>query len=234
MGRCRSSDRHRDQWNWICSATRDTWRYTGSRYRICNGRSYCRSSSRHTRHDIFARTKDIIVRITVAETSDNRLHNRIRHRSTDSSCGLCGIEALDQVLRPLPRVIANSQANDAAIFCALAALDGSQHLNDKTRAVHGAALCAKDGRIRMIREDVGRHNAFDKLIGAMYRLGMGWDAGFALLTSRCSYELVEKAAMASCPLLVTVSGATGLALSRAAEAGLPLRVLARPDALLTP
>ena len=97
-----------------------------------------------------------------------------------------------------------------------------------------AALCAADGSIRLVREDVGRHNAFDKVIGAMRGQGLGWDGGFALLTSRCSYELVEKAVLAGCPLLATISAPTALAVARAAEAGLPLRVLTRADAMLAP
>ena len=102
----------------------------------------------------------------------------------------------------------------------------------RTGAAHAAALVDAAGIIRLVREDVGRHNAFDKLIGAMRRAGAGWDGGFALLSSRCSYELVEKAVLADCPMLVTISAPTQLAVARAAEAGLPLRVLARPDAML--
>ena len=98
--------------------------------------------------------------------------------------------------------------------------------------MHGAAACSAPGEVRLVREDVGRHNAFDKLIGAMARAGRGWDGGFALLSSRCSYELVEKAALADCPMLVTISAATDLALRRAAECGLRLVTLARSDAML--
>ena len=111
-----------------------------------------------------------------------------------------------------------------ATIGALDALYDHQSLNRRTGAAHGAALCAADGTIRLVREDVGRHNAFDKLIGAMLRGGLDWDGGFALLTSRCSYELVEKAVLAGCPLLATISAPTSLAVERAAEAGLPLVV----------
>lgn len=83
--------------------------------------------------------------------------------------------------------------------------------------MHAAALCSADGDHLIVREDVGRHTAFDKLIGAMARADRGWDGGFALLSSRCSFELVEKAALAQCPLLVTISAPTTLAIDRARE-----------------
>jgi FdhD protein len=84
----------------------------------------------------------------------------------------------------------------------------------------------------MVREDIGRHNAFDKLIGAMWSAGLDWDGGFALLSSRCSYELVEKAALSHCPLLVTLSAPTSFAIARAKEAGVRLICLARSDNFL--
>lgn len=173
-----------------------------------------------------------ILRITLAEAAAARALDRVRHRISESSCGLCGIENLEQALRPLPRLAASIPVADAAIFAALAAIGDRQPLSRATGAVHAAAQCAADGSIRLVREDVGRHNAFDKLIGAMMRAARDWDGGFALLTSRCSYELVEKAVLAGCPTLVTISAPTTLALDRAADAGLRLVVLARPDSAL--
>ncbi len=173
-----------------------------------------------------------VVRVTAHAEVAERLSYRVRHRTTDASCGLCGIENLEQALRPLPAVPQPWRGDDAAVFRALAQLDAWQPINRATRAVHGAARCSPSGNIIDVREDVGRHNAFDKLIGAMLRAGASWDGGFALLTSRCSYELVEKAVIARCPMLATISAPTDLAVRRAAEAGLELRPLARPDAIM--
>ncbi|WP_294393391.1 formate dehydrogenase accessory sulfurtransferase FdhD [uncultured Sphingomonas sp.] len=176
--------------------------------------------------------RGVLLRVTLAADRIDRVAERVRHRISESSCGLCGIENLEQALRPLPRVVAASAATEAAIFAALHAIEAEQRLNRQTGAVHAAAVCAADGSIRLVREDVGRHNAFDKLIGAALQDGLAWDGGFALLTSRCSYELVEKAVLAGCPMLATISAPTDLALERAAEAGLALRTLARRDAYL--
>jgi FdhD protein len=173
----------------------------------------------------------VILRVTVRHALATRVLERTRHRTTDSSCGLCGIENLEQALRPLPRV-PQWEGDDTAVFAAAAALELRQPLNHATRSVHAAAQCTRDGAIVLVREDVGRHNAFDKAIGAMARAATGWDGGFALMTSRCSYELVEKAALSGCPMVATISAPTALAVRRAGEAGLALRVLVRPDALL--
>ena len=182
--------------------------------------------------DVHATGQGIVARATLPVDRTDGLLDRVRHRVSDSSCGLCGIENLEQAIRPLPVVTASTQADRAAIFRSLTALGDHQSLNAATGAVHAAAWVGADGAIRLVREDVGRHNAFDKLIGAMARRGADWDGGFALLSSRCSYELVEKAVLANCPLLVTISAPTRLAIERAEAAGLSLIVLARSDAVL--
>jgi FdhD protein len=172
------------------------------------------------------------LRVQIVTERTERLLERFRHRVSDSSCGMCGIESLEQAMRPLPMVPSTANVEDAAIFRALRELRDWQPLNAATGAVHAAARCAADGRIVDAREDVGRHNAFDKLVGAMLQAADKWDNGFALLSSRCSYELVEKAALGGCPTLVTISAPTTLAVERARAAGIRLVVLARPDAVL--
>lgn len=174
----------------------------------------------------------IVARANLPQTRTAALLERVRHRASESSCGICGIENLEQAIRPLPRITATSRADRAAIFRSLGALRDSQPLNAATGAAHAAAWVEADGNIRLVREDVGRHNAFDKLIGAMRRMGTGWQGGFALLSSRCSYELIEKAVLSNCPLLVTISAPTLIAADRAAQAGLTLVTLARSDAFL--
>jgi len=180
--------------------------------------------------DVFRAEQGFIVRVTVAD--GEAVIERVRHRATDSACGLCGIDNLEAALRPLPPVAAPSMAEPTAVFRAASMLRDRQPLNAATGAAHAAACCTAEGDIRLVREDVGRHNAFDKLVGAMAREGLGWDGGFALLSSRCSYELVEKAALAGCPLLAAISAPTALAVERARMAGLTLAALVRADSLL--
>ncbi len=158
--------------------------------------------------------------------------DRARKRVSESSCGLCGIENIEEVLRPLPAVAARIATDRDAIAAALAALGEHQPLGRATGAVHAAAFCSPDGAIKLVREDVGRHNALDKLIGALARAGVDPGAGFIMLSARCSYELVEKTVRAGCPMLVTISAPTSLAAERAAAAGLTLVALARTDSAL--
>ena len=176
--------------------------------------------------------RGVLLDIWLAEECRERVVERVRHRVGESSCGLCGIENLDQALRPLPAVAAPFGIEPAAVFAALAALDAHQPLNAATGAVHAAAFADSHGNILAAREDVGRHNAFDKLIGHGLRQGLAAGEGFALLTSRCSFELVEKAALAGVRLLVTISAPTALAIERAQACGLSLIALARSDEML--
>jgi len=182
--------------------------------------------------DICETANGWFVRIQVDPELMAPIFERARQRVSEGSCGLCGLENLEQVMRPLPPVTARTGANGAAIFAALAHLDGRQPLNRATGAAHGAAFCTNSGDVTMVREDVGRHNALDKLIGALARQGIDPASGFFLLTARCSYELVEKTIIAGCPLLVTISAPTTLAVARAKAHGLTLVGLARPDAIL--
>jgi FdhD protein len=173
-----------------------------------------------------------VLRVTLRGALRERLFERVRLRLTEGSCGLCGLETIEQVLRPLPTVGPAAPTTRAAIAKALGALQDRQPLGNATGAAHAAAFCSPDGEIAVVREDVGRHNAMDKLIGAAARAGVDLKAGFILLTARCSYELVEKAVVAGCPMLVTISAPTSLAVERAVEAGLTLAALARKDSML--
>ena len=173
-----------------------------------------------------------ILRIQIGADRLAPVVERARQRVTESSCGLCGLESLEQVMRPLPPISAQTDVSHDAVFAALAALRDHQPLNAATGAAHGAAFCSPEGAILVVREDVGRHNALDKLIGALATAGLLPANGFFLLTARCSYELVEKTIIAGCPLLVTISAPTTLAADRAAAHGLALIALARADAIL--
>jgi FdhD protein len=174
----------------------------------------------------------LLLGIELVPERHDRVLRRVRHRVSETSCGMCGIENLDQALRPLPRVPAPAAIAPAAIFTALQSITAHQPLNAASGAVHAAAWCGPSGEVLVAREDVGRHNAFDKLVGHLMRAATATADGFALLTARCSYELVEKAALAGMPLLATISAPTDLAVRRAEEAGLTLVSLARPDSFL--
>lgn len=173
-----------------------------------------------------------IVRAQLAGLGIAQLSDRVRSRVAESSCGLCGIDNLDAVARPLPPVAAHDALAEAAIFAALRALRDHQPLSRATGAAHAAAFCEPDGSIHTVREDVGRHNAMDKLVGALAAAERDPASGFVLSTARCSYEIVEKAVRAGATRLVTVSLPTTMAASRAKQAGLSLWCLARSDSVL--
>lgn len=173
-----------------------------------------------------------IVRVTVPGLGADRLGERVRARVAESSCGLCGIENLEALAKPLPPVAPHAPLEASAIFRALGELKGRQPLGAATGATHAAAFAGTDGAIRTVREDIGRHNALDKLVGAMARAGQPLTPGFVLSTARCSYEIVEKAARGGATSLVTISLPTSLAVERARACGLSLWALARDDAVL--
>ena len=149
-----------------------------------------------------------------------------------SSCGLCGVKDLNQAIRTIPQVAKGGAIAPEALHAAVAALEQNQPLNARTHAVHAAAHMTRDGRITQVREDVGRHNALDKLIGALARAGVDPAEGAVLLTSRASYEMVDKAAMAGVRILAAISAPSALALRKAEAAGMTLVGVARRDSFV--
>ena len=172
-----------------------------------------------------------IVRVTLADHCAGRIRDRVRHRTSDTSCGLCGIAGLEQVMRPVAGEPPRPGVAASAVFAALSALRAHQPLNAETGAVHAAAACDADGAIVAVYEDVGRHNALDKLIGAMAIKRQRID-GFILVTSRISFEMVDKVLVARAPMLVGISAPTTLAIDHARSHRLTLLALARPDTIL--
>jgi len=170
-------------------------------------------------------------RINVALTGERMAAHLARGRvlSGRTGCGLCGIQDLAQLPAPRERLDGAKPIAPAAVGAALRALDALQPLNAQTRAVHGAAWCDRSGAILLLREDVGRHNALDKLIGALARSGATPQDGFIAITSRCSFEMVAKAAAFGASTLVALSAPTSLAIERARASGLTLIAVARPD-----
>ena len=167
--------------------------------------------------------------ITIAAVCFARLKHMRRNLTGRTGCGLCGTESLSHAVRvpaPLPALPGFSAR---AIARGVASMREGQWLLSATGATHAAAWCRADGEVALIREDVGRHNALDKLAGALARSGQTASAGFAVITSRASYEMVQKTASMGIGTLVAVSGVTGLAVDVAERAGLTLMGFARGD-----
>ena len=146
-----------------------------------------------------------------------------------SSCGLCGVTKISDAVRTLRAVGQGTRVTRTAIHAALLELERAQTLGKITRATHAAAWADLDGKLILVREDVGRHCALDKSIGAAIAEGLDASQCFVVVTSRCSYEMVEKTAMAGVSMLIAISAPTGLAIRKAEEAGLTLVALARSD-----
>lgn len=168
----------------------------------------------------------IAVHLEIATQRFMELKQRRRSLAGRTGCGLCGTESLEQAIRPIAPVVAPVVA-DGAIQHALEALRWHQPLQRETGATHGAAWCELGGSVRLAREDVGRHNALDKLIGALVSSRFTPLEGFVLVSSRASYEMVQKCASAGIGCLVAVSAPTSLAIEQARQAGLKLVGFAR-------
>lgn len=163
-----------------------------------------------------------------------KLHKHLarqRAMTGRTGCGVCGIDDLEALRRAEAAAGAPAPVALAAIRRALGALDERQTLNIATRAVHAAAWADASGTILEVREDVGRHNALDKLIGALLRAGIGPSTGFILITSRCSFEMVEKAATFGARTIVAISAPTSFAIERARVLDVTLIAIARRDTL---
>ncbi|HET7715793.1 MAG TPA: formate dehydrogenase accessory sulfurtransferase FdhD [Bauldia sp.] len=171
----------------------------------------------------------IELRMWLNEARGGVLRDRRRHLAGPTGCGLCGIESLAEAVRPVPQVTGGPTVTPAEIVRAMEGLVAFQALNRETHAVHAAAFWTREAGIAIVREDIGRHNSLDKLIGAMARAGVASRDGLLLLTSRVSVEMVQKAAVAGMPTLVAVSAPTALAVRTAEMAGITLAAVARRD-----
>jgi len=171
----------------------------------------------------------IMLRMNLANRPAAAYWERRRRLAGPSGCGLCGLESLADAMRRPPLVTGGARISHREIFDAMAALPDWQPMNRATGALHAAALWLPGDGIVAAREDVGRHNALDKLIGAAAREGISATGGAVLLTSRVSVEMVQKAAILGVPILVAISVPTALAVRVAETAGITLAAIARHD-----
>ncbi len=169
------------------------------------------------------------MRMVLARPALERVLARRRRVAGYSGCGMCGLESLEQAMRPLPEVAGGTIIRAEALREAFAGMEAAQPLNRAARSLHAAAYWSPASGLGPVREDVGRHNALDKLAGAIATSGFAADAGAILLTSRVSIELVQKAAMLRTPLLAAISAPTALAVRAADQAGITLAAIVRAD-----
>ena len=174
--------------------------------------------------------KGIDVQIRLADAQNDALVARRRHMAGPVGCGLCGIESIEQAVRETPSVRASQLTlSEDEVAEAVRLLNGQQPLHMETRAVHGAGFYVPGTGLIAVREDVGRHNALDKLAGAAARAGYRGAAGAVVVTSRVSVEMVQKTAIVGSPFIIAISAPTALAIRTAEQAGMTLIALVRGD-----
>lgn len=180
-----------------------------------------------TETEIVSLPQGIELRIWLAGAAEERFHARRRAQVGPVGCGLCGIDSLNEALRPLPVRAAPLHLAPADAEAAMKGLMRLQELNFATRAAHAAGFYLPGKGVVLGREDVGRHNALDKLAGAMARAGLGAPDGALVITSRISVDMVQKAAMIGAPVLMAASAPTALAIAEAEAAGITLVAVVR-------
>lgn len=171
----------------------------------------------------------IELRMWLVDERADAITQRQRRLAGPSGCGLCGLESLADAIRTLPHIAAATRFDTAAVHTAMAALPAAQKLNQQTHAVHAAGYWHPQRGLVALREDVGRHNALDKLAGALAKDAVPAGEGLLLLSSRISVEMVQKSAMIGAAVVVAVSAPTALAVRLADEAGITLIGVARAD-----
>ncbi len=179
--------------------------------------------------DIVHLDDGIELRMWLEPSQAERLNERRRHIAGPTGCGICGIDSIAEAVRPAAIVTEGRSFSPQQIMAAIQAIAPLQTINIETRAVHAAAFWMPGRGIESLREDVGRHNALDKLAGALAQGKIAASDGMVLLTSRVSVEMVQKAAAMGAPLMVAVSAPTALAVRMADAAGITLAAIARAD-----
>lgn len=181
--------------------------------------------------EVVKHSRGVELKIEIPTAAAAKLANRARALVGRTGCGLCGVEAIDDAVRPSRRVESDLRIRQRALWLAGAALGEQQTINNETHAVHGAAWATPDGMLQVVREDIGRHNALDKVIGALARAHTDASAGFAIITSRASFELVQKVAATGISILAAVSRPSGLAIRVAEQSNVTLAALLRGESV---
>ena len=179
--------------------------------------------------DVVRLDDGVELRMWLSKPKADRLQERRRNIAGPTGCGLCGIDSIAEAMRPAAVIGHGQQFSSEQIMAAMQNVPSRQKLNIETRAVHAAAFWDVTGGIAALREDVGRHNALDKLAGALARASIVASEGIILLTSRVSVEMVQKSAAIGAPVMVSVSAPTALAVRMADEEGITLAAITRAD-----